>query len=161
MQVLFDKNGYYTGNYADYGNLKGWVEVECLPPENDHDKVICYHLEDNKWVFDEERYQFMLEERKVNIQLKDGTTLFLLPDEMSLYKSVEKLDRSIFTDENLSSVIIDGEKQGQMILDSFYDFEDVTHIGLRKPTEIEKLQAENTILQNALVDVYELLLSAV
>lgn len=95
-----------------------------------------------------------------NIQLRDGTTLNMRLNEVE-YESDTKIDKSIFTSENLSNVTINGEKQGRMVLHSFYDFGSGTRFTLRKPTEIEMLREENNLLLNALAEVYELLLGSV
>lgn len=93
-----------------------------------------------------------------SIQLKDGTTIYMDLNVME-YESKNKVDKSIFTEENLSNVTINGEKQGRMVLHSFYDFGEGTRLTLRKHTETERLQEETTSIQNALVEVYEMLLS--
>lgn len=90
-----------------------------------------------------------------NVQLKDGTVLNLLLNGTE-YESESKIDKSIFTAENLSDVVINGEKHGQMVLHSFYDFGEGTRFTLREMTEMEKLQAENTSIQLALVEFYEM-----
>ena len=97
---------------------------------------------------------------KDSIQLKDGTVLNLLLNGTE-YESETRIDRSIFTADNLSDVLINGEKQGQMVLHSFYDFGDGTRSTLRQMTEMEKLQAEITSTQMATVEVYEMLLGMV
>ena len=91
------------------------------------------------------------------IRFSDGTTLNVYLN-VSEYESETKIDRDIFTDDNLSNVSINGEKQGKMILRSYYDFGEGTRFVLGKPTEIESLKAENTATQLAIVEVYELML---
>ena len=95
---------------------------------------------------------------KYSVQLKDGTVLNLLLNGTE-YESETKIDRSIFTAENLSDVTVNGEKQGQMVLHSYYDFGEGTRFTLRGMTETERLQAENTSLQMALAEVFEMLLN--
>ena len=59
MQVLL-KDNYFTGNYVVNGKLKDGIEVKELPPEKDNNKMLAYKLEKNKWVFDESKYQEIL-----------------------------------------------------------------------------------------------------
>lgn len=98
-----------------------------------------------------------LEESRCIIQLKDGIVLDVYLNGTE-YESNKKIDKSIFNAESLSSVTINGERKGRMVLNSIYDFADGSRFSLRKPTDVETLQEENTSLQNALVEVYELLL---
>ena len=59
MQVLL-KDNYFTGIYVVNGELEGGIEVNELPPEKDNNKMLAYKLEKNKWVFDENKYQEIL-----------------------------------------------------------------------------------------------------
>ena len=59
MQVLL-KDNYFTGNYVVNGKLKDGIEVKGLPPEKDSNKMLAYKLVKNKWVFDENKYQEIL-----------------------------------------------------------------------------------------------------
>lgn len=59
MQVLL-KDNYFTGIYVVNGELEGGIEVNELPPEKDNNKMLAYKLEKNKWVFDESKYQEIL-----------------------------------------------------------------------------------------------------
>lgn len=60
MQILLDENNYYTGSYAIVGSINGGVEVTELPPVEDNQKMLAYKLENEKWIFDEEKYQEIL-----------------------------------------------------------------------------------------------------
>lgn len=59
MQVLL-KDNYFTGNYVVNGKLKDGIEVKGLPPEKDNKKMLAYKLENEKWVFNESKYQEIL-----------------------------------------------------------------------------------------------------
>lgn len=59
MQVLL-KDNYFTGIYTVNGKLEGGIEVNELPPEKDSNKMLAYKLVKNKWVFDENKYQEIL-----------------------------------------------------------------------------------------------------
>ena len=59
MKVLL-KDNYFTGNYAIVGDIEGGIEVKELPPEEDIKKMLAYKLENEKWVFDENKYQKIL-----------------------------------------------------------------------------------------------------
>lgn len=59
MQVLL-KDNYFTGIYTVNEKLEGGIEVNELPPEKDSNKMLAYKLVKNKWVFDENKYQEIL-----------------------------------------------------------------------------------------------------
>lgn len=59
MKVLL-KDNYFTGNYAKIGDIDGGIEVKELPPMEDNQKMLAYKLENEKWVFDENKYQEIL-----------------------------------------------------------------------------------------------------
>lgn len=59
MKVLL-KDNYFTGNYAKIGDIEGGIEVSELPPMEDNKKMLAYKLENEKWVFDENKYQGIL-----------------------------------------------------------------------------------------------------
>ena len=59
MKVLL-KDNYFTGNYAKIGDIEGGIEVSELPPMEDSKKMLAYKLENKKWVFDENKYQEIL-----------------------------------------------------------------------------------------------------
>ena len=70
--VLLDEDGYWTGQYALLGGLDGGVEVDSLPEESDRQKQMCYKLlEDGTWMFDEYKYNSILEEQKKASQIKE------------------------------------------------------------------------------------------
>lgn len=59
MKALL-KDNYFTGNYAKVGDINGGIEVKELPPMEDSKKMLAYKLENEKWVFDENKYQEIL-----------------------------------------------------------------------------------------------------
>lgn len=59
MKVLL-KDNYFTGNFAKIGNIEGGIEVKELPPMQDSKKMLAYKLENEKWVFEENKYQEIL-----------------------------------------------------------------------------------------------------
>lgn len=59
MKVLL-KDNYFTGNYAKIGDIDGGVKVTELPPMEDTKKMLAYKFENEKWIFDEEKYQEIL-----------------------------------------------------------------------------------------------------
>lgn len=63
------------------------------------------------------------------------------------------------SDVNLADVKEDGVSIGKRILLHIYVTGDVYHFALREQTEMEKLQVENTSLQLAVVEVFEMLLN--
>lgn len=65
MKVLL-KDNYFTGNYAKIGDIDGGIEVKELPPEEDSKKMLAYKLENEKWIFDENKYQEIL-----NVEAED------------------------------------------------------------------------------------------
>ena len=60
MNILLDEQGYFTGNYAVEGKIVGGVEISELPPYEDIKKQISCKFENEKWIFDEEKYQEIL-----------------------------------------------------------------------------------------------------
>lgn len=60
MKAVFDKNGYFTGDYAEVGELEDSVVVESVPNETDQLKITSYKYESNQWIFDQEYYQQQL-----------------------------------------------------------------------------------------------------
>lgn len=59
MKVLL-KDNYFTGSYAKIGDIDGGIEVKELPPMEDNKKMLAYKLENEKWVFDENKYKEIL-----------------------------------------------------------------------------------------------------
>lgn len=73
MKVLL-KDNYFTGSYAQIGDIEGGIEVKKLPPEEDIKKMLAYKLENEKWVFDENKYQKILNtetEEKKQAKIKE------------------------------------------------------------------------------------------
>jgi len=62
MKASFDKNGYFTGNYAVTGDLRNSVDVNSIPDEADRIKITSYQYIDGEWVFDQDYYRQRLEE---------------------------------------------------------------------------------------------------
>lgn len=98
------------------------------------------------------------------MRLADGTVLNLRVNGTE-YESDKPVSGSIFTDNALSNVVIDGLAQGRMVLAALYDYNGGSRIQLRKQTQEEKLMqqlneqdAQMTQTQLALVEVYEMLL---
>lgn len=75
------------------------------------------------------------------IRLHDGTVLNCQLNGTE-YETKEKVDASIFTDENLASVTIDGVAHGSMKLVHSYPFNGGTRFALREYTEEEKTLAK-------------------
>ena len=64
MLVIVTEDKYWTGEYAVLGGLDNGIEVDTLPEEKDALKQKSYKLnDDNTWVFDEEKYQSLLEKK--------------------------------------------------------------------------------------------------
>lgn len=73
MKVLL-KDNYFTGNYAKIGDIDGGVKVTELPPMEDTKKMLAYKLENENWVFDENKYQEILNveaEEKKQAKIKE------------------------------------------------------------------------------------------
>lgn len=64
MKVVLDKNGYFTGDYAEVGDLKNSVEVSELPKRTGRYVYQSYKLVDDEWIFDKDRYKLLIEENK-------------------------------------------------------------------------------------------------
>lgn len=62
MNILLDEQGYFTENYAVEGKIVGGVEISELPPYEDMKKQISCKFENEKWIFDEEKYQEILKQ---------------------------------------------------------------------------------------------------
>lgn len=74
MNILLDEQGYFTGNYAVEGKIVGGVEISELPPYEDMKKQISCKFENEKWIFDEEKYQEILNretEEKKQAKIKE------------------------------------------------------------------------------------------
>ncbi len=64
MLAQVDSNGYFTGRWSSIGDIENSVEVSNLPDTlASETEKICYRYEDGSWVFDEERYQTLLNEQ--------------------------------------------------------------------------------------------------
>ena len=92
------------------------------------------------------------------VQLADGTVLNCQLNGTE-YETEEKVDASIFTDENLASVIIDGEVHKNLVLNSTYDFGTGSRFSFREMTNDERLNKQITDTQVGLAEVYEMILS--
>lgn len=57
MQIVLDKNNYYTGSFATIGSIEGGIEISELPPYKTIEEQISCKYENSKWIFDEEKYQ--------------------------------------------------------------------------------------------------------
>lgn len=74
MNILLDEQGYFTENYAVEGKIVGGVEISELPPYEDMKKQISCKFENEKWIFDEEKYQEILNretEEKKQAKIKE------------------------------------------------------------------------------------------
>lgn len=91
------------------------------------------------------------------VQLADGTVLNCQLNGTE-YETEEKVDVSIFTDENLSVVIIDGERKVNQVLNSCYPFGSGSRFSIRDMTNEEQLLKQITDTQIGLAEVYELVL---
>lgn len=63
MRVQLNEEGYFTGNYAIIGDIENSIEVEALP-EVEEDKFSSCKLENGQWVFDENKYTQIQEEKQ-------------------------------------------------------------------------------------------------
>ena len=85
MNILLDEQGYFTGNYAVKGKIVGGVEISELPPYEDMKKQISCKFENEKWIFDEEKYQEILkqeaeEEKQAKIQKQKENVYYVYQD---------------------------------------------------------------------------------
>lgn len=74
MNILLDEKGYFTGNYAVEGKIVGGIEISELPPYEDIKRQISCKFENEKWIFDEEKYQEILNretEEKKQAKIKE------------------------------------------------------------------------------------------
>lgn len=62
FNVVLDSDGYFTGQacFSEYGRFVNGVDVENLPNETDPVRQLAYKLENNVWIFDEARYNELL-----------------------------------------------------------------------------------------------------
>lgn len=74
------------------------------------------------------------------------------------FETENKVDESIFTDDNLSVVYIDDEKHTDMILNSVYDYGSGSRFSIRDMTPAEQLNKQITDTQIGLAEVYEMIL---
>lgn len=63
--VELDDNNYYTGNYASKGNVNNGLTVESLPPYNEIEKQMSCKYINNNWIYDENKYQEILNEKTI------------------------------------------------------------------------------------------------
>ena len=92
------------------------------------------------------------------LQLADGTTLNCRLNGTE-YETEEKVNVSIFTDENLISVTIDGEVHKNLVLNSIYDFGTGSRFSFREMSNDERLNKQVIDTQVGLAEVYEMLLN--
>lgn len=92
-----------------------------------------------------------------NIRLNDGTELICRLNGTE-FETDTPIDESIFTDENLSVVIIDGERKINQVLNSCYPFGSGSRFSIRDMTNEEQLLKQITDTQIGLAEVYELVL---
>lgn len=62
FNVVLDSDGYFTGKacFSKYSRFVDGVDVEALPDETDPVKKLAYKLENDVWIFDEARYNELL-----------------------------------------------------------------------------------------------------
>lgn len=96
MKVKLDKNGYFTGSYAEIGDLEGSIETAALPAENDTIKRLSYQYKgNNTWEFDEERYQFLLKQSQAEeISLLGSQMIIQSRHNLSNFLRIHKLKSS-------------------------------------------------------------------
>lgn len=73
------------------------------------------------------------------------------------FETEERVDASLFSEDNLSTVIIDGEKHVGMVLNSTYDFGNGSRFSLREMTTEEIVNKQLTDTQVGLAEVYEMI----
>lgn len=87
------------------------------------------------------------------VTLADGTEFFARPDGAGNMISAERLDKDLFSNENLSSVTIDGAEYEDQILRTFYYLADgSTFIRIAEKTEMEKLREDMSDALNGLLE---------
>lgn len=88
-----------------------------------------------------------------HVILADGTAFDARPDGAGNMVCAEKLDKEIFSNENLSSVTIDGAEYEDQILRTFYyQPDDSTFIRIAEKSEMEKLREDMSDALNGLLD---------
>ena len=92
-----------------------------------------------------------------NIQLADGTELTCQLNGTE-YETDSPVDESIFSEENLAVVIIDGERKTNQVLNSCYAFGSGSRFSIRDMTAEEQLNKQITDTQIGLAEVYEMIL---
>lgn len=67
MKIELNKDNYLTGNYATVGGGESWTEVDNLPiftdDEEFENKITCYKFIDGEFVFNEDKYNRIKNER--------------------------------------------------------------------------------------------------
>lgn len=64
MKILLDENKYIVG-YATIGDIEGSIECDVELPEDISEKIGFYKIEENEFIFDEDKYSaFKLEEEQ-------------------------------------------------------------------------------------------------
>lgn len=94
--------------------------------------------------------------------LADSSTLDVIQNGTT-YTSTKTISevKALLTEDNLQTVIIDGTSYYDMVIDNIYETEDGgTYFTLREQTTIESLQSQILETQEALAEVYEMLITA-
>ena len=89
MKVLLDNNGYFTNNYSNVGDIENAVYVDSLPEDLANYKATCWKYVDNKWVFDEVKYEEILKNIEANEKTIDSRVTDLEEQTKSLNETVD------------------------------------------------------------------------
>ena len=73
IKIEIDENNYLTGNWASIGGNDDWIEVEELPT-NDRVKLRAYEYENNEFIFDEDKYNTLLEDSEKRKKIAESIT---------------------------------------------------------------------------------------
>lgn len=65
IKAGLDSNNYYTGNYANTGNVKNGIKVNSLPPYSEIEKQMSCKYINGNWIYDENRYQEILQQKSI------------------------------------------------------------------------------------------------
>lgn len=76
-KFLLDEQGYFTGSYAEVGEIDGAIECEALPDTTDVLQYPCYMFINGAWQFDADKWAIMQAELvKVALRAKRENICF-------------------------------------------------------------------------------------
>ena len=100
------EDAYFTGMACKVGKFENGIDVESLPNETDEIRQKAYKLENGQWVFDEIRYQELLNHKNKeleNLKIQERISELKSLLNNSDYKAI-KYAEGLLTDEEYSQI---------------------------------------------------------